>query len=71
MGSNDEKAYDDEKPAHTVYIEAFYIDKYPVTNNQYKTFIDANPQWHKHQYPKRIPQWGLPKALEGQQLSKW
>ena len=52
MGSNDEKAYDDEKPAHTVYIEAFYIDKYPVTNNQYKTFIDANPQWYKHHIPK-------------------
>ncbi len=52
MGSNDEKVYDDEKPAHTVYLEAFYIDKYPVTNNQYKTFIDANPQWHKHYIQK-------------------
>ena len=52
MGSNDEKAYDDEKPVHTVYLEAFYIDKYPVTNNQYKTFIDANPQWHKHHIQK-------------------
>ena len=37
---------------HTVYLEAFYIDKYPVTNNQYKTFIDANPQWHKHHIQK-------------------
>ena len=25
----------------------FYIDKYPVTNAQYKRFLDANPQWRK------------------------
>ena len=37
----------DEKPVHTVYIDAFYIDKYEVTNAQYKTFVDANPQWRK------------------------
>jgi formylglycine-generating enzyme required for sulfatase activity len=30
-----------ELPAHTVYLNAFYIDKYEVTNAQFKLFIDA------------------------------
>ena len=48
MGSNENT---DEKPVHTVYIDAFYIDKYEVTNAQYKAFIDANPQWRTDQIP--------------------
>ena len=47
MGSSDSEAYADEKPVHTVYVDAFYIDKYEVTNAQYKAFVDANPQWQK------------------------
>ncbi len=43
----------DEKPVHTVYVSAFYIDKYKVTNAQFKTFIDANPQWQKHRIPSK------------------
>jgi formylglycine-generating enzyme required for sulfatase activity len=30
-----------EAPAHTVYTSAFYIDRYPVTNTEYKRFVDA------------------------------
>ena len=44
MGSDEG---DDEKPVHTVYIDAFYMDKYEVTNAQYKAFLQANPQWQK------------------------
>ena len=47
MGGSDGDAETDEVPVHTVYVDAFYIDKYEVTNAQYKTFIDANPQWQK------------------------
>ncbi|MEK7396937.1 MAG: formylglycine-generating enzyme family protein, partial [Candidatus Poribacteria bacterium] len=39
MGSNDDE--DDEMPVHTVYLDAFYIDEYEVTNAQYKKFMDA------------------------------
>ncbi|MBM3239638.1 tetratricopeptide repeat protein [Candidatus Poribacteria bacterium] len=39
MGSND--GGDREKPVHTVYLDAFYIDVYPVTNTQYRKFIEA------------------------------
>ena len=47
MGSNEFEAYSDEKPVHTVYLDAFYIDKYPVTNAQYKEFVEAHPEWVK------------------------
>ena len=49
MGSDIGEA--DEKPVHTVYVDAFYIDVYPVTNADYKKFIDANPQWRKDNIP--------------------
>ncbi|RKU26969.1 hypothetical protein C6499_12580 [Candidatus Poribacteria bacterium] len=32
---------------HTVYVDAFYMDKYEVTNAEYKKFLDANPEWRK------------------------
>ena len=63
MGSNDNDAEDDEKPMHTVYVNAFYIHKYEVTNTQYKKFVDVNPQWQKD----RIPQ----KYHDGDYLKHW
>ncbi len=51
MGSN--AGHFDEKPVHTVYVDAFYMDVYEVTNAQYKAFVDANPQWGKDQIPSR------------------
>lgn len=47
MGSNDSEAYSGEKPVHTVYVDAFYMDKYEATNAQYRKFVLANPQWQK------------------------
>lgn len=47
MGNSDENANIRETPVHIVDTDEFYIDKYPVTNEQYKTFIDANPLWRK------------------------
>ncbi len=40
-GEEDEGAYDDERPQHTVEVADFYIGRYPVTNRQYGRFVDA------------------------------
>lgn len=37
--------FDFEKPAHTVNVSDFWIDRYLVTNQEYKKFIDANPNY--------------------------
>ena len=42
--------YNGEKALHTVYVESFYIDKYKITNEQYKKFLDANPKWRKEEH---------------------
>ncbi len=39
MGRNDGDA--DERPEHEVEVKDFYLDKYEVTNQLYKRFIDA------------------------------
>ena len=39
MGSN--SGDPDEKPVHSVYVDAFYMDKYEVTNAQYAAFLNA------------------------------
>ncbi len=36
----DDQDEEEEKPVHEVYLAAFYISKYPVTNAEYKQYID-------------------------------
>jgi len=40
--------FENETPYHTVYLDAFYIDKYEVTNALYRKFMDAT----SHETPK-------------------
>lgn len=49
----------DETPEHRVYLKAFFIDRFEVTNRQYYIFCQATD--HK---PPRF--WGGPKYPEGQ-----
>ncbi|MYA70972.1 formylglycine-generating enzyme family protein [Candidatus Poribacteria bacterium] len=68
MGSNDDEAHKDEKPVHTVYLDAFYMDIHPVTNAQYKAFVDANPQWSK---PEMLTEHIWTKYHDGYYLHHW
>ena len=49
MGSTDPAALDNERPVHGVDVAAFWIDAAPVTNGQYRRFVDdggyAEPRW--------------------------
>jgi formylglycine-generating enzyme len=45
MDSND--GTNDEKPMHNVTLSDFYIGKYPVTQNQYKSVMGKNPSYFK------------------------
>ena len=58
MGSDSDD--EESKPAHKITLPAFYIDKYEVTNAQYKEFCDAtqrsyplNPSWNKNYFTDR------------------
>ncbi|MBW8035561.1 MAG: formylglycine-generating enzyme family protein [Planctomycetes bacterium] len=37
----------DEKPIHQVSVNSFMMDIYEVTYQQYREFIEDNPQWRK------------------------
>ncbi len=39
MGCNE--GHEDEKPVHKIFVKAFYMDIYEVTNADYKKFVDA------------------------------
>ncbi len=41
MGSNDPLAQPHERPPHRVRVDAFFIDESPVTNAQFRTFVEA------------------------------
>jgi iron(II)-dependent oxidoreductase len=50
MGTSIEAwALDNERPAHDVHVDAFFIDTAPVTNASYEAFIEAggydDPRW--------------------------
>lgn len=44
-----------ETPKHEVYVEAFYIGKYPVTNAEWKSFMESGGYRNKAYWPD--PDW--------------
>jgi formylglycine-generating enzyme required for sulfatase activity len=46
MGSPEEKGKSNEHPQHRVYLDAFYLDRYEVTFNDFEDYLAANPKKH-------------------------
>ena len=57
MGSDEIKAQDNERPAHLVYLEDYYIDAYPVTCGQYRQFIIAGGYQNSQYWSQQGWQW--------------
>lgn len=62
QGSNSPIAIDNEKPAHSVWLDSYEIDRTPVTCGQYQQFIEAGGYWQK--------QWWTAAGWEWQQKAK-
>ena len=53
-----------EKPQRAVTVPAFYLSKHEITNRQWATFIEANPEWRRdrikqeHHNSAYLKHWG-------------
>ena len=54
----DDKGEVDERPAHKIYVAPFYIDKYPVTQEEYERVMGENPsRWKGGRNPVEQVRW--------------
>ena len=56
MGGRDEDSPRNEQPAHTVYLSGYYLGKTPVTNQEYREFVQctgyrAPSHWQRGTFP--------------------
>ncbi len=57
---DDPNGRDEERPQREVYLDAFFVDRTPVTVAEYKAYLDASgrkpdPQWHQFNDIKNTP----------------
>ena len=62
--------FSQEYPALRVTVIPFYVDKYEVTNAEFKKFIDANPKWSKSNIPDSLQDGNYLKNWRGNKYPK-
>lgn len=55
LGSLESQGDPDERPQREIYLDAYYLSKYPVTNRQYRKFVEqtgykAPASWNEPQF---------------------
>src|SRR5688572_16714383 len=75
MGS--EKHYKDEAPVHTVKVDGFWMDINPVTNAEFRKFVDetnyityAEQPLNPNDYPGALPEMLVPGSLVFQKATQ-
>ncbi|UCD77243.1 MAG: SUMF1/EgtB/PvdO family nonheme iron enzyme, partial [Desulfobacterales bacterium] len=58
LDSRENPVFATEIPVRRVYLDAYYIDRYPVTNYQYRRFIESTG--HRKPMLLNHPDWGKP-----------
>ncbi len=71
MGSpeGDELAQDFEKPAHEVKLERFWVGRYPITNAQYRPFVEGDGYRNRDYWTKAGWRWR--QGREGEPDLSW
>ncbi len=46
--------FEEAVPKHKVKVRSFFIDKYLVTNSQFKKFVDGSPEWQRGKVPVQL-----------------
>ncbi len=75
MGNDSIDALDNERPRHRVYLDTYYIDRYPVTCKQYREFMEAggyqNSKWWSDKGWKWLQENRVTKPLYWVDNSDW
>ncbi|MEO8886458.1 MAG: formylglycine-generating enzyme family protein [Mucilaginibacter sp.] len=62
--------FSQEYPAIRMTVPPFYMDKYEVTNADFKKFIEANPKWSKSNIPDSLHDGNYLKDWKGDKYPK-
>ncbi len=63
QGNDSIDALDNEQPVHQVYLDTYWIDRYPVTCGQYRVFIEAKGYQNPHWWSKDGWKWRASKQI--------